>query len=386
MRKRLLPLLTAALLTGGLLSAPVPAVEATPNGERGSVLSTRDITDQADTTIAGAGRVIAVTYLSEDPTGKLVPVQGSVSIPKKAPGRGGYRLMAWNHSTTGLGDECGLSRELGTGGKRDPWLGPWLTDGYVLAATDYAGIGGPGEHAYLDGATAGKNVLDMLRAARTVVPRYSSHQASSSFVSFGGSQGGHTSLWAGHLAAQYAPELHPAGIIAHSVPTGLADYFATIAPGFPPAIVPDHLTYFTYVLAGLTQVRPDARVDSYLTPQGRRLVEQARHRCYAEQVQATRGISVGSLVTRPLADGPLIPALRDYARVPVRGYSSPVLIQQGMTDVVAFAPLTEGLVDQMRTAGVDVDYRRYPESHGLTTPRVHEARAWANGLTTWPRS
>ncbi|WP_448223181.1 lipase family protein [Gordonia iterans] len=381
MLRRVLAALGAAALLTSLPVATSPAQAAS----RGDVLSAVDITDRPDSTIAGAGRVISITYLSENAKGELVPVKGSVSIPTKAPGPAGYRIMTWNHSTVGLGDSCGLSEKLGTGGKRDPWLGPWLKDGYVLAATDYAGIGGPGDHAYLHGPTAGKNVLDMVRATRTVVARYSDHRASNAFVPFGGSQGGHTSLWAGHLAPTYAPELKAAGTIAHSVPTGLPEYFATIRPGFPPALAPDHTTYFTYVLAGLKQVHPEAKVDSYLTPQGRALVEAAKHRCYEEQNAATRGIGVGSLVTRPLTEGPLMPALRTYARVPDKGYPSPVLVQQGTADVVAFAPLTGDLVSAMRGTGVDVTYLTYPESHGLTIARVHEARAWANGLKTWPK-
>ncbi|MFT3662970.1 MAG: lipase family protein [Gordonia sp. (in: high G+C Gram-positive bacteria)] len=370
---------TALLTTLPVVTAPAHAAA------RGDVISAVDITADPDSTIDGAARVISVKYLSEDAKGQLVPVQGSVSIPKRAPGRAGYRILSWNHSTVGLGDRCGLSRELGSGGKRDPWLGPWLKDGYVISATDYAGIGSQGDHAYLDGEVAGKNVIDMVRATRTVVDRYSDHTASNAFVPFGGSQGGHTSLWAGHLAKRYAPELKVAGTIAHSVPSGLPEYFSTIRPGFPPAVTPDHTTYFTYVLAGLKQVHPEAQVDSYLTPQGRALVEAAKNRCYEQQNAATRGISVGSLVTKPLADGPLIPALRTYARVPVKGFQSPVLLQQGTADLVAFQPLTDELVAEMRGNGVQVDYRTYPESHGLTSQRVHEARAWANALKTWPR-
>ena len=384
MQRRLLTALGAALL--GLSLVAVGESAAEPAGNRSDVVSTEDITARpgTTTTISGAAKVIRVTFLSEDSDGQLVPVQGSVSIPKKAPGPAGYRTMAWTHSTTGLGDDCTISDEMGTGGKRDPWLGPWLTDGYVIAATDYAGIGGPGKHAYLDGEAAGKNVLDMVRASRTVVAQYSGHRSSNAFVTFGGSQGGHSSLWAGHLASTYAPELKSVGTIAHSVPAGLDQYFATIRPGFPPAIAPDHVTYFTYVLAGLKQMRPEAKVDSYLTPQGQKLVDAARTRCYADQVAATRGLSVGSLVTRPLNDGPLIPALREYARVPVKGYAAPVLLMQGTADVVAFAPFTDQLVEKMRANGVNVDYRSYPEVHGLSIPRVHEARAWANARRGWP--
>ena len=264
-------------------------------------------------------------------------------------------------------------------------MGPWLKDGYVFAASDYAGIGGPGEQAYLDGPVAGKNVLDLVRATRTVVSQYSTHHASNAFVSFGGSQGGHTSLWTGALAPTYAPELKAAGTIAHSVPSGLDQYFAAVRPGLPPVAVPDYVTYFSNVLNGLRQVRPDAKVNSYLTPLGRKIVDEASTRCYAEQNAATRGATVGQLVSRPLADGPLLPALREYARVPVKGYDAPVLLEQGTRDIVAFAPLTDETVAQMRENGVQVTYRTYPEAHGLSIPRVHDARAWANALKTWPK-
>ncbi|MFT4044304.1 MAG: lipase family protein [Gordonia sp. (in: high G+C Gram-positive bacteria)] len=385
MLRRVVTALAAVTLLTSLPVALTSAHAAHP-ARRGDVLTAVDLTGNKDARIAGAAKVIEITYLSENATGGLVPVRGSVTIPQQAPGAAGYRILAFDHSTVGLGDTCGQSDTLGAGGKHDSWLGPWLSDGYVIASTDYAGIGGPGIHAYLYGPTEGKNVLDMVRATRSVVARYSSRKASNAFIPFGGSQGGHATLWAAHLASTYAPELKLAGTIAHSVPSGLAEYFSLIRPGFPPAVSPDHTTYFTYVLAGLRQVHPEVDVDSYLTPQGRALVDAAQTRCYADQKVATRHVGIGSLVSRPLAQGPLIAALRSYARVPDAGYPSPVLLQQGDIDVVALKPLTDQLAARMRANGVDVDYRTYFEGHGLSVKRVHEARAWANALNTWPRN
>lgn len=386
MLRRLLIVMTALVTGVGLVALSPAAAPAAPAGARGSLVSVKDITDQKDARMGQAAKVFEVVYLSEDVHGELVPVHGSVSVPKRAARAGGYRILAWNHSTVGLGDTCGLSTVLGEGGKRDPWLGKWLDDGYVIAASDYAGIDGPGVHAYLHGPTAAKNTLDMIRATRTVVAQYAGAPISEKFLSFGGSQGGHTALWTSNLAEDYAPELTDVGTVAHSVPVYLDDYFATIEPGFPPVAVPDLTTYFTYVLAGLKQARPDVPVDSYLNVRGRSLVKKAETLCYREMGQATKGVPVGELVSRPLREGSLMAALRDYSRIPVKGYTAPILLQQGTADTVAFQPLTVRFADELRANGAKLEYREYPEQHGLSTARVNEARAWANGLPGWGRS
>ena len=381
-------IVVATLVLGFGLSATAPAAVAAPTGKPGDVVRSTEITDRPEARMASAARVFDVTYLSADPRGRLVEVKGSVSLPKKAPGPGGWRIVAWNHSTMGLGDSCTITDSLGKDkrGSRDKWLGQWLREDYVIAATEYQGIGGPGVHAYLDGPVAGKNTLDMVRAARSVVKKYVGTDTSDAFVSFGGSQGGHASMWSNSLAKSYAPELKNAATIAHSVPAGLSDYFAAIRPGFPNVGAPDYVTYFSYVLAGLKVSRPDIDVDSYLTPLGRTVIQNAQRLCYAESGPATKGLTVGQLVSRPLADGPLLPALRQHTRLPTSGYGAPILLQQGYLDVVAFTPLTEQFVSRLRSNGVNVTYRTYPtQLHGLSTAQTLEAVKWANTRTTWPR-
>ncbi len=91
-------------------------------------------------------------------------------------------------------------------------------------------------------------------------------------------------------------------------------------------------------------------------------------------------------MSRPLADGPLLPALRQYTRLPTSGYGAPILLQQGYLDVVAFTPLTGQFVSRLRSNGVNVTYRTYPtQLHGLSTAQTLEAVKWANTRTTWPR-
>ena len=365
----------------------VPTLTATPAAAApataGTVLSAEDITDRPDAKVAGAGKVVALTYLSPQSDGTLVPVRATIMIPAVAAPKDGYRVLAYGHGTAGLGDDCTVTDRMGHQGRYDSWLGPWLKKGYVIAATEYAGIGGPGVHAYLDGDIAGKNILDSVRAARVVTPQFTGAQTSKGFVSTGGSQGGHAALWAGHLTPSYAPELTNVGVAATSPPVDIADYFSAIRPGVPPVEVPDYVTYFSYVLAGLKVARPDVDVDSYLTPQGRKVVKDAQTLCYPNQGRATKGMTVGQLVAKPFNEGPLIPALRSVTYVPEKGYPAPILLQQGALDPVAFAPLTQRWVDRAKANGVNVDLRTYQAGHGVGVYAETNALAWSEGLR-WP--
>ena len=365
----------------------VPTLTATPAAaapaKAGTVLSAEDITDRPDAKVAGAGKVVAVTYLSPQSDGTLVPVRATIMIPAVAAPKDGYRVLAYGHGTAGLGDDCTVTDRMGHQGRYDSWLGPWLKKGYVIAATEYAGIGGPGVHAYLDGDVAGKNILDSVRAARVVTPQFAGAQTSKGFVSTGGSQGGHAALWAGHLAPSYAPELTNVGVAATSPPVDIADYFSAIRPGVPPVEVPDYVTYFSYVLAGLKVARPDVDVDSYLTPRGRKVVKDAQTLCYPNQGRATKGMTVGQLVAKPFNEGPLIPALRSVTNVPEKGYPAPILLQQGALDPVAFAPLTQQWVDRAKANGVNVDLRTYQAVHGVGVYAETNALAWSEEQR-WP--
>ena len=89
-------------------------------------------------------------------------------------------------------------------------LQTFLDAGYVVAATDYEGLGTPGLHPSLVGESEGRGVLDAARAARGM----KAAAAGSKALVFGLSEGGHSALFAGELAASYAPELRVLGVAA----------------------------------------------------------------------------------------------------------------------------------------------------------------------------
>src|ERR1700677_1015963 len=157
-----------------------------------------------------------IVYHSTDGGGVPIDVTGVVIVPSGTAPIGGRDIAAWAHGTSGIADACAPSTNSwlfdSIAGLRD-----LLKRGYIVAATDYQGLGGPGPHPYLIGASAAHSVLDAVRAARAV-PRAS---ASNRFALWGESQGGHAALWSAQLAAAYAPELELVGAAADAPPVDL---------------------------------------------------------------------------------------------------------------------------------------------------------------------
>jgi pimeloyl-ACP methyl ester carboxylesterase len=97
-------------------------------------------------------------------------------------------------------------------------LRSFVRDGYVVAATDYPGLGAPGPHPYLVGASEARAVIDSVRVAVTMPGAGGGKK----FVVWGHSQGGHAALFTGIIAKTYAPELDLLGVAAAAPATDLA--------------------------------------------------------------------------------------------------------------------------------------------------------------------
>src|ERR1700689_3992869 len=93
-----------------------------------------------------------------------------------------------------------------------------LARGYVVAATDYPGLGTPETHPYLVGDSEARAVIDSVRAARQI----QAVGAGARFVVWGHSQGGQAALFTGLLAHDYAPDLQLLGVAAAAPATELS--------------------------------------------------------------------------------------------------------------------------------------------------------------------
>ncbi len=164
-------------------------------------------------------RAERILYRSTGLDEELIAVSAVVVIPTKPPPANGREIVAWAHPTTGVARKCAPSLLLDAVMPTIPGLTEMIDRGYVVVATDYPGLGTAGVHPYLVGVSEGRAVLDSVRAARTLT------NASNRFAVWGHSQGGHAALWAGELAATYAPELDPVGIATAAPASELAKLF-----------------------------------------------------------------------------------------------------------------------------------------------------------------
>ena len=136
--------------------------------------------------------------------------------------------------------------------------------GYAVAYTDYAGLGKAAgsshdaatSHAYLEPKSAAFNLIDVVRAARAVVP-----QLSSRWVALGSSQGGETAWAAAEYFAAYGQGTDLLGSAA-LVPTldmsGLAERAETST------LTTDQMYLYPNVIEGLAAVDKAIDPNDYL--------------------------------------------------------------------------------------------------------------------------
>ncbi|MEI6622011.1 MAG: lipase family protein [Actinomycetes bacterium] len=147
------------------------------------------------------GQGFRIVYVSQDSAGKAVPVSGLVFVPTAPAPPGGRKVLAWAHGTVGLASKCAPSRKtepIGSG-----WLEPALAQGWLVAATDYLGLGIDGPKSFLVGGQEARDVTNSVRAAA----KMTGAEASNDWIVWGASQGGHSALWTGADARKIAPEL-----------------------------------------------------------------------------------------------------------------------------------------------------------------------------------
>jgi pimeloyl-ACP methyl ester carboxylesterase len=182
-----------------------------PDGKPGDVLRLEPSGEGPE-----GARSWRLLYRSTGMKGEPVAVSALLVVPDGPAPEGGRNVVAWAHPTTGVVPDCAPSLEP-SWKKSIPGLDAMLKAGWAVVATDYPGLGTPGVHPYLVGASEARAVVDSVRAARNVKEA----SAGSRFAVWGHSQGGHAALFTGQLAATLAPELQLVGVAAAAPATEL---------------------------------------------------------------------------------------------------------------------------------------------------------------------
>ena len=354
-------LLSAIAVTGALLAVPGSANAAAPGGpagtafytpsspvggaRHGDLLRARRLTGGA--AVPGAARTDLLLYRGTRVDGRPTAISGALSLPKGRAPRGGWPVVSFAHGTTGLADQCAPTRPEGArySAYAYPLMTAWLKRGWAVARTDYEGLGTPGAHPYLVGASEGRSVLDVVRAAAQRDPRVSTRRV----VLAGHSQGGHAAIWAAALARRYTPELAVKGTVAFAPASHTGEQAALIAA----LTQPSPLTALAAsILAGVDTERPDLRVAAKLTDRARELFPSVRTTCVAQLLSPTSfgGLAPADLLRPGIDPAPIIRALNrnDPETLTIR---TPLRVEQGAADTTVFPQFTAQLVTALRGRG-----------------------------------
>ena len=328
---------------GAFYDAPSPL----PDGPPGTIIRSEVI--EGFHSGATAYRVL---YKSTGYDGRPTAVSGLILVPDGTPPAGGRDVIAYTHGTVGVASNCAPS--LVTNQEQQPLLheggGELLAAGYVVAASDYQGLGTPGPHPYLVGDSEAMNELDIVRAAQNLTEA----RAGNEFAVWGHSQGGHAALFTGQLAAGYAPELQLVGVAAGGPVPNLEDLFKVNIKTTVGKIL------ISMALYSWAKVYDDASLDQIATRAARPLVGRIARNClYTKQqilasVPGSLALKLTFLHTPPWETEPWKTILVENNPGATRT-NAPLLIIQGDADPIVAPDVTARLVDKLCAEGETVD-------------------------------
>jgi alpha-beta hydrolase superfamily lysophospholipase len=309
-------------------------------GRHGDVIWARPLTTAA--ALPHAAENWLVLYHTTSVDGHDVAVSGTVAVPAGTMPADGWPVISWAHGTTGDAPSCTPSLDDANApehwylGPVDALLDSYVARGYAVVQTDYEGQGTPGVHPYLVGVAEGRDVIDMVRAARGVNPRIGRR-----FVVMGHSQGGQSALFATSLAAAWAPELQLLGGVALAPASHLGPWLRGLTQRQEPYL---GFGFAALLIRGYASVDPAVRADRLLSDTAMPLQSQLTDRCVLGLIKpdSWAGLPPAKAFR---ADADLAPLLRqaDANEPGSLAYGVPVLMLQGTADTTV-SPASTDLV------------------------------------------
>lgn len=272
-----------------------------------------------------------IIYRSQRADGTVVFSSGMVFVPDNSNAGVPRPVVAWAHGTVGMGDQCAPSRIANPLGNI-AWVSQMLAKGWVVTATDYAGLGTPGTPGYLVGGDEARDVINSVRAARDLPAA----QAGNRFAVWGHSQGGHSALFTAAQVGGYAPDLHLTGTVASApaaeLPTLLSETYGTTLDW---VIGPE-------VLVSWPRVYPDLSPKGVATSNGYDNYRRIADQCVQQATLA--GITRSKLKQRFFKTNPIsLPSWRTAAQdqtAPILKPDQPVMVAESLTDQVVLPNTT----------------------------------------------
>ncbi|OBB87354.1 lipase family protein [Mycolicibacterium peregrinum] len=230
--------------------------------DAGHVLSQAPLDNVVPALQEASSEAKVITYASRNGVNDAVShVTGTVFVPKGDVPKDGFPIVALAHRTAGTSADCAPSLSPDLRGEAST-VEALLKAGYVVAVPDYQGLGKPSQpdeydfHPYLDSTTAGYNMIDAVRAARTIVPN-----TSTSWAALGAREGGQASWAANELIDNYGYDLN---LVATASLAPMANIDVLVDGATAGTLNTDQkLAYIAYLAALKDQYYYDFELDDY---------------------------------------------------------------------------------------------------------------------------
>lgn len=243
-----------------------PSTTQSVRQDRGQVVSTTPGHDSWTSQLPGGTRVTRITYRSTSGVdGSGTTVSGAVFVPQGAWPSGGWPLIAYAHGTTGLTRDCAPSDQPDMFGDLRA-VSSFLTSGYAVVTTDYQGLGVRTDeraaHPYLEPRTAAYNVIDAVRAARSLEPTIGDR-----WVASGASQGGAAAWATAEEASSYgggSGRLGSGQLVGAVAVAPVLDVSYLVDRAHDGTLTPAQRSLYPLVVAGAAQTDASVRPADYL--------------------------------------------------------------------------------------------------------------------------
>ena len=337
-----------------------------PAGSDGDVIWSRPIVGIPGLPDAASNEL--VLYHSTALDGRDIAVSGMVATPKGDPPSGGWPVVSWAHGAVGYADVCAPSRDAGVGSAQHDYvalmgrsLNELVKEGYVVAQTDYEGLGTPGGHAYGVGQAKARSVADIVRAARQL-----DSDVGSRWIALGHSLGGAAVVVAAGSATDSAPELELLGAV--DIEGSSRPLVAAALSGHIDVDIFD----WPLLIAGAAAVDDSVEPERFLTPSALAAFRTVDSACLLDVVVAARAVRT-SEITQPGADlAALLKVVKEQDFEAVQPVV-PLLVVQGTP-----TPFSDNKVTALCNHGGTVQYSVYQgESHeGVVATALIEIQNW----------
>ena len=265
-------------------------------------------------------------------------------------------VIAWEHATTGLLQKC-MPSLLSAASKGILEYNRIVMAGWVVVATDYSFAEKGGPHPYLIGEGEARAALDSVRAARQI----SELTLDKRMVVWGYSQGGHAALWTGIVGPRYAPDLEILGVVAIAPAANIKNILAM-------NVAMDKL-FGPYLALSYSRFYPDITFEQALRPEAFDAARQMVNLCDfvppedSERFQALAATFDGPALATSSNKALQARLEQNTAGGPIQ---APVVIAQGLSDVVVPASATDAYVEERCAAGQQIEYWTFAGRDHLT--------------------